>query len=70
MSQTRIIKVTAKCSDCIMVECGDHELDGTSPSFLGGPDYVAIEIDADTGRILNWPGADKAIAEIKGDRDE
>jgi len=55
------LHVQAKCSD--MFSCtltnGDKSVDyhGYVPSWMPGNhygDYVSLEIDADTGHILNW----------------
>jgi len=55
-----IISIQAHCSDSFAMrakdEEGKHLLDynGYVPEFLGGFDDVELEIDVDTGRILNW----------------
>ena len=57
------IQLSAKCSDmCSMRLYGDDakmlgEMDGYVPDFMPGEhygDYVILDIDVDTGRILNW----------------
>lgn len=57
-----ILKICAKCSDlCSSVLTQDNgivvkETSGYVPSIMpgGDSDYVTIEIDVSTGRILNW----------------
>lgn len=57
-----ILKLSAKCSDmCSAVLVSDKgkvlkERDGYVPSIMpeGGGDYVDIDIDVATGKILNW----------------
>ena len=59
----RIIKFSAKCSDLfganLIVDgklIGDG-YDGYVPKFFPGVhygDYVIMEVDIDTGKILNW----------------
>ncbi|CAB4131573.1 hypothetical protein UFOVP276_23 [uncultured Caudovirales phage] len=60
---SRIIKMNAKCSDLFYAELlidGKHtgqEHDGYVPEFFPGNhygDYVILNIDIDTGKILNW----------------
>jgi hypothetical protein len=62
----RILKISAKCSDLFSATLtntdnpahplqGDY--DGYVPDFMPGEhygDYVQLEIDIDTGHILNW----------------
>lgn len=61
----RTIKINAKCSDMFaacLVEPGKaaRNYDGYVPSWFPSPgtehygDYVELEIDVDTGRIINW----------------
>jgi hypothetical protein len=67
----RTLKISAKCSDLCsiqLIEDGKHvgEYDGYVPSWLPNPnvqhygDYVELEIDVDTGKILNWKKPTKA----------
>lgn len=61
-----IIKLTAKCSDMCHLRLVDGEgkqvgeTDGYVPHWLPNPnaehygDYVQLEIDVATGKILNW----------------
>ena len=56
------LKLSAKCSDCCATTLVDDngkilkETDGYVPAIMpyGGGDYVDIEIDLATGKILNW----------------
>lgn len=49
---TNIVTFGAKCSD--MFYSGDY--DGYVPDNLGigGGDYIDIEVDVETGRIIGW----------------
>ena len=54
-----ILKICAKCSDrCHATLRVDGsvvaETDGYVPEMLGGGDYVELDIDVETGKILNW----------------
>jgi len=58
-----IIQVTAKCADAFAATLrnDDHsyvgEYDGYVPDFFPGEhygDYVELDIDTETGKILNW----------------
>jgi len=58
-----ILKICAKCSDLFTANLiGDNgkvigEYDGYVPFFMPGDhggDYVILDIDVDTGKILNW----------------
>ena len=57
------VTISAKCSDLCYVELKDAkgtviaEHDGYVPDFMPGEhygDYVMLDIDLATGRILNW----------------
>jgi hypothetical protein len=58
----KTISITAKCSDmfsAVLRENGKTlgTYEGYVPKFFPGEhygDYVELEIDAETGRILNW----------------
>jgi hypothetical protein len=62
----RIMSLSAKCSDLFNaqltkkengIETIFGEYDGYVPDFMPGEhygDYVRLEIDLDTGKILNW----------------
>lgn len=66
-----IINLTAKCSDLCNYSINDKdgkelfEHDGYVPDFMPGDhfgDYIELEIDSKTGKILNWrKDADKLI---------
>lgn len=66
----RTIKISAKCSDMFSAQLCENgvvkrEYDGYVPVWFPNPsvehygDYVDLEIDIDTGKIVNWkkPGA-------------
>lgn len=68
--QAKTISIYAKCSDCCSASLKDQDgneiqdHDGYVPSFMPGEhfgDYLILEIDLDTGKILNWkpPTADQ-----------
>lgn len=61
--KAKVAKVVAKCSDLCYVELTDENgktvatHNGYVPEFMPGEhygDYVEIDIDLATGRILNW----------------
>ena len=66
------IQLMAKCSDCcsiILIRDGEKiaEHDGYVPNFLGGGDYIELDINAETGQILNWkPPTLEQIANFSG----
>lgn len=74
----KVFKMCAKCSDCCGGDLIDKDgmvlkqHDGYVPGFFpgGGGDYVELDIDIDTGQILNWrkPSAEQ-IEEFIGDGD-
>lgn len=60
----KTIKINAKVRDCFACSFHDesgieiHNYDGYVPSFMPGQhfgDYIELEIDLETGKILNWP---------------
>ena len=62
-ADVRVLHITAKCSDCCSAELRDAdgnavwERDGYVPSIMPGDhygDYVILDIDIETGQILNW----------------
>lgn len=72
------IKVTGKTSDCCFVTHTDDDgkiisMDGYVPKFATdkdyGSDYISIEIDAETGQVLDWerrkPQLDQYVKDIK-----
>jgi hypothetical protein len=65
----RKITIRAKCSDMFDATLEQNgirkEYNGYVPSFMGGGEYVELEIDIDTGQILNWTvPTDEDLAEI------
>lgn len=58
MSKPLVISICAKCSDMFSATTNDgRSYDGYVPNFFPGDhfgDYVELEIDAETGKILNW----------------
>lgn len=58
------ISITAKCSDLFSARLDDgREYDGYVPAFFPGEhygDYVELEIELATGRIINWKVPTKA----------
>jgi len=73
----RTISFYAKCSDLfsatLNIDGKQYEIEGYPPCGLGigGGDDIEMEIDLDTGQILNWtPPTDDAIAEAIGEDDE
>lgn len=53
-----IMRINGKVSDLFFMDVAgtDIEHDGYVPNGLGigGGDYIDMEIDTDTGQILNW----------------
>jgi hypothetical protein len=63
MKKPAILRIVAKCSDrcCAFLETKDGEIlkehDGYVPEMMPGEhygDYIEIDIDIETGMILNW----------------
>jgi hypothetical protein len=63
MPKATQISICAKCSDMCSVSLIDEkgntigERDGYVPNFMPGEhfgDYVMLDIDLETGKILNW----------------
>ncbi len=61
--KTKVISISAKCSDLCYTEFKDengnvyYEHDGYVPHFMPGEhygDYIILDIDVETGKILNW----------------
>ena len=52
--------ISAKCSDAFFARIGEKEYNGYVPKWFPNPsvehwgDYVELEIDLETGKILNW----------------
>lgn len=67
-----VISINAKCSDLFSATLTEDnqfigEYDGYVPAFMPGDhdgDYVQLDIDAATGRILNWRKPSKAALKI------
>ena len=58
-----IININAKCSDLFSANCNGKHYSGYVPDWMPGQhygDYVTLEIDTDTGKILNWKKPTKA----------
>lgn len=50
-----VVTVSAKCSDMFAMSMGDLDYDGYVPQgSLGGGDYIEMQIDNETGQILDW----------------
>lgn len=58
MKKPKTISVSAKCSDLFSASLDDgRAYDGYVPEFFPGQhygDYVELEIELATGKILNW----------------
>ena len=69
----KTLVISAKCSDAFWAELRENgkkvsEYDGYVPDFMPGEhfgDYVELEIDIETGVILDWKPNEVAAA-IKG----
>ena len=58
-----ILSITAKCSGMFSASMDGKEYDGYVPDFMPGDhygDYVMLEIDIETGHIVNWKKPSKA----------
>lgn len=56
----KIVRISAKCDDRVDVDFDGKYIGGTVPNFFGSSDYIALEVDAETGQIIGWPGV-KAV---------
>lgn len=76
MNKPKTVKISAKCSDLCFTELLDAKgktlfsNDGYVPDFFPDEhfgDYVVLEIDLATGKILNWRknAIDSAIVYIR-----
>ncbi len=63
LSNAKVVSIVAKCSDCcntMLIGDEGNELasrDGYVPEFMPGDhygDYIMIDIELSTGKILNW----------------
>lgn len=56
----RVISISAKCSDMFSANLLGKEYNGYVPRWFSSPnvqndgDYVILDIDVDTGKIVNW----------------
>ena len=50
------IRISAKCSDTFFVRWPDGTEQEPSGLGIGSGDYLAMEIDVETGIILGWKG--------------
>ncbi len=74
----KTISIVAKCSDMFSATILDgkrsFEYNGYVPKFFPGEhygDYVMLDIDIESGKILNWKTpTEEQIEELKGDKDE
>jgi hypothetical protein len=66
----KTVHITAKCSDLCITRIKDEndrvlkEHDGYVPDFMPGDhygDYVILDIDLDTGKILNWDATRESV---------
>lgn len=63
MTNPKIISISAKCSDLFNASLDDgRSYDGYVPNFFPGQrgDYVQLDIELATGKILNWKAPTKA----------
>ena len=77
--EAKVLRMSVKCSDrfyCTITDQDGEQLiqyDGYVPSFFpgGDGDYVELDIDIDTGKILNWkPSAAKIAEFLNGEEEE
>ena len=73
-AEVEMIKINAKCSDCCFVTILGkngvelYSQDGYVPSFMPGKhygDYIILEIDPNTGVILNWKKPEQVASDIQ-----
>jgi hypothetical protein len=69
-----IISISAKCSDLFVLQDEKgREYQGYVPDFFPGQhwgDYVILNIDTQTGQILNWnPVSNEEIEELFPEQD-
>lgn len=75
-----VLKITAKCSDMYSHQIYDkngnlyREYHGYVPSFFpnsySGNDYIELDINPYTGKILNWKKWKKSKSKNKGGKSE
>jgi len=71
----RTLLIQAKCSDCCVIELIDTEANITKENHgyvprnlgIGGGDYVKLEVDIDSGKIIGWeyPENEDILQELK-----
>jgi hypothetical protein len=78
LTNMRTIRINAKCADLFTAQLTENgvtigEYDGYVPAWLPNPsvehygDYVDMEIDIDTGKIVNWKKPTRAnLDDFKG----
>jgi hypothetical protein len=77
--ELKVLHIGAKCSDLCYAELKDENghivatHDGYVPSFMPGEhfgDYVMLDIDLETGQLLNWkkPSAAEVQEEISKEK--
>ncbi len=76
----KTIFISAKCASCFFMSVNDENnqyiasYDGNVPSFIpnAGGDYIQMEINIESGRILNWKNSkgDKKFNEILKDAEK
>lgn len=61
----KTLRIQAKCSDLCYTEFEEFSKDGYVPENIGigGGDYIELEIDIETGQILNWNTTEDQIIE-------
>ena len=75
------LKICAKTADCFAADLVDHDgktlidYDGYVPDFMPGQhygDYIMIDIDMQTGQIINWktPTAEQIEEFINNDEED
>jgi hypothetical protein len=73
-AEVGLIKIHAKCSDsCYIKVIGKdgeelYAQDGYVPSFMPGKhygDYIILDIDPNTGVILNWKKPEQVASDIQ-----
>jgi hypothetical protein len=61
----KTITISGKCSDMFGATLYDEnddcigQYDGYVPDIFGGGDYIELEIDIETGKIVGWENIDK-----------
>lgn len=79
--EAKTLQIHAKCSDCCCATLLDQDgevlkdHDGYVPDFMPGDhygDYIILDIDIDTGQILNWksPSPQQIEKFVNGEGDD